>query len=166
MPDSHYNLYQLQSLAMETTWLTLPKPNKTPRIYLDCRNPLTLIGVWRKSVHLLHFYNMSECLGFNHWNLSQYMPNPREYFIIHQSPKFRPRSSKISFTSLPTPSPLFLSRASRIFSLISASGPEGLHAAEQLSLNHPGYQEPLQVSSAISCLRQVQLVQVPQGHVQ
>lgn len=94
------------------------------------------------------------------------MTNPREYFIIHQSPKFRPRSSKISFTSLPTPSPLFLSRASRIFSLISASGPEGLHAAEQLSLNHPGYQEPLEVSSPISCLRQVQLVQVPQGHVQ
>lgn len=85
--------------------------------------------------------------------------------ILHQSLDFRARrSSKISFMSLPTPSPfLFLSGASKIFSLTSACGPLEV---EQLTLNHLCYKGPLEVSSPISSLRQVQLVQVPQGHVQ
>lgn len=88
--------------------------------------------------------------------------------ILHQSLDFRPRrSSKLSFMSLPALSPsLFLSRASKIFSLTSACGPEGLLQLEWLSLNHLGYKGPLEVSCPISCLRQVPLVQVPQGHVQ
>lgn len=69
--------------------------------------------------------------------------------------------------SLPTTPPsLFLSRAHKIFSLTPACGPEGLLELKQLALNHLGYKGPLEVSSPISCLRQVQLVQVPQGHVQ
>ena len=69
--------------------------------------------------------------------------------------------------SLPTPSPsLFLSRTSKIFSVTSACGLEGLLEQEQLSLNHLGYKGSLEVSNPISCLRHIQLVQVPQGHVQ
>lgn len=79
LPATYSSLPQSQSLKWRPHGWPCRKTKKTQMRYVYYTNLCSLLGVWWKLVHLLWF-QMSGHLGFNHWNLSHYMPNPSNYF--------------------------------------------------------------------------------------